>query len=309
MSSSIYVRRHFNAKKLLFASENNSYNPRMETIEIQVDGRLRRAVAILPQGSGSWPVVMLLHGAGGTPEWAIRETRWDSLAVQKGFALVAPEATRPHPKLPIRFYTNPPVWNDGSNRPPADQVSQVDDVAFLRVLLEEMPRRFSIDPRRIYITGFSNGAGMTFRAGLELSDRIAAIGPVAGHLAVSEPKPSRRLPTIYLIGTADPLIPLAGGTMKTPWAENNIKPPVNDTLRRWANLLGLPPEPETATSEREGIRREIWPGGDMEAWFIDGLGHHWPGGMAGLNPRIAGAPSDLLDATRTIWQFFRSRSL
>lgn len=278
----------------------------MEKIELEVDGRSRRAIAVLPERPGPWPVVMLLHGAGGTPEWAIRETRWDALAASEGFALITPEATRPHPKLPIRFYTNPPVWNDGSHRAPADQVSQVDDVAFLRSLLDELPRRFPIDQRRIFLTGFSNGAGMTFRAGLALSDRFAAVAPVAGHLAVSEPQPSRRVPMIYLIGTADPLIPLAGGTLKTPWAEHNTKPPVRDTLRRWGRLMGLPEEPASVKSEGEGIRREIWPGGEMEAWFIDGLGHHWPGGLAGLNPRIAGAPSNKLDATQTIWRFFRA---
>src|SRR5438094_329198 len=85
--------------------------------------------------------------------------------------MAAPDATRPDPQLPARFYTNPAVWNDGSARPPADRVAHVDDVGFLRTLLDELPRRWPIDPTRIYATGFSNGAGMTFRLGLELAGR------------------------------------------------------------------------------------------------------------------------------------------
>src|SRR5262245_50910261 len=110
----------------------------MDEIRLTVADRLRRAVFWSPQHGKPVPLVILLHGAGGTPEWMIRETHWDALAQQEHFAILAPEATRPNPKLPIRFYTNPPVWNDGSTRPPVNHVSGVDDVAFIRELIEQL---------------------------------------------------------------------------------------------------------------------------------------------------------------------------
>jgi polyhydroxybutyrate depolymerase len=277
----------------------------MPELHLNIDGRERRTIVHLPRAAGPLPVILLLHGAGGTPEWMLHETRMHDLADAEGILLAAPEATRPDPHLPARFYTNPPVWNDGSDRPPVDRVRAVDDVAFIRALLDELPRHYPIDPKRVFATGFSNGAGMTFRLGLELADRLAAIAPVAGHLSVSSPPTPRPMPTFYLIGRADPLVPEFGGQVKTPWAKSQRKPPVRYTLARWAALHGLPPL--SSTIEDNGIiRRERWRDGLLEAWFIAGLGHHWPGGRAGLNRRLAGPPSDAVDATRAIWSFFQA---
>ena len=273
---------------------------------LTVDGRERHAIIHVPQTGGPLPVVLLLHGSGGSGAWAIRETRWDSLADQEGVLVAAPDATRPEPKLQARFYTNPAVWNDGSNLPPVNRVRLVDDVAFIRALLEELPRRWPIDQTRIAVTGFSNGAGMTFRLGLELAEQLAAIAPVAGHLAVSSPRPTRPVPTLFMTGSDDPLIPIAGGKVNTPWATALEKPAVGDTLARWADLQGLPPQPADLI-ELPGLIRERWPGDLLEAWQIDGLGHHWPGGRGELNRRIAGQPSNAVDATRVIWDFFRAR--
>jgi polyhydroxybutyrate depolymerase len=278
----------------------------MEELVLQVDGRERRAVVHVPNAKEALPVVLLMHGTGGSGAWEVRETRWDELADAEQFLLVAPDATRPEPKVQARFYTNPQVWNDGSDRPPVARVRHVDDVAFIRALLDELPRRWNIDTARIAVTGFSNGAGMAFRLGLELAECLAAIAPVAGHLAVRGPPPAKPMPTLFMTGTADPLIPPAGGKVHTPWADGLYKPPVADTLTRWAQLLGLPPQP-TEVTESRGVRRERWQDGLLEAWLIEGLGHHWPGGRGELNQRIAGQTSELVDATRVIWDFFRAK--
>lgn len=266
----------------------------------------RRALAHVPASAGTpLPVVVLLHGSGGSGAWALRETRWPDQADAAGILLLAPDATRPDPSQPARFYTNPAVWNDGSGFPPADRVAQVDDVGFIAALLDELPKRWQIDPHRIYVTGFSNGAGMTFRLGRELSHRIAAIAPVAGHLPPGDAKPARPVPTLYLTGLLDPLIPPAGGIVDTPWMQGASKPAVRQTLERWAEALGLPRTPAEVLDGP--VRRERWADGLLEAWLIDGLGHHWPGGRGELNHRIAGPPSDRVNATAVVWEFFEPR--
>lgn len=272
-----------------------------EELTLTVDGRLRRARVVVPDGRGPWPLVLMLHGAGGHPEWALDETRWDKVGRRHGYLVLAPEATRPDPQSPARFYTNPPVWNDGSAFPPARNVRSVDDVKFLDSLLDEVARRWRVDGQRVFATGFSNGAGMTFRIGRELRHRFAAIAPIAGHPPVAGPRPP--LPTLFMIGTQDPLLPVGGGTVATPWAEAVERPPVMESLARWAEGMGLPREPSQVLTAGP-IHREIWPSGWMEAWFIEGLGHHWPGGKAGLNRRIAGPASNVVDATRVLDEFF-----
>jgi polyhydroxybutyrate depolymerase len=110
----------------------------------------------------------------------------------------------------------------------------------------------------------------------------------------------------------DPLVPLAGGKVDTPWGKKIYKPPVTESLRRWRVLLGCPAEPAWV-QEVEGVMMEHFgPGRNgscLETWMIAGLGHHWPGGKGGLKTSIAGPPSDRVVATESIWQFFKQFSL
>ncbi|MBY0460220.1 MAG: hypothetical protein K2V38_23130, partial [Gemmataceae bacterium] len=153
---------------------------------------------------------------------------------------------------------------------------------------------------------FSNGAGMTFRFAAEAADRVSAIAPVAGHCWPPAPRPSRPVPTFYTIGTRDLLVPLRGGEVRMPW-HNRLarRPPVAESLERWAAALGCETISEVVR-DAPPVRVERYPGPVVfEVMTIDGLGHHWPGGGAQLNPRFAGPPSDAVNATEAIWGFFR----
>jgi polyhydroxybutyrate depolymerase len=268
-------------------------------------GQNRHALVYVPaeMPDGGWPVILMLHGSGATSQWMLLETRWDELADRDKFLVVLPDASLPQPDMPLRFFTNPQVWNDASGLPPASWV-QVDDVMFLRTLLDELPNQTPVDESRIFVTGFSNGASMAFRLGLELSDRIAAIAPVAGYCWARKPASKRVVPALYMVGTEDPLVPVLGGTVDTPWGRLVRKPPVRETLQRWANLSGLPPEPGLLQMPDDVAVEQY--GDGLTAWFIPGLGHHWPGGRGGLNARIAGPFSDRVLATNVIWQFFQN---
>jgi polyhydroxybutyrate depolymerase len=86
----------------------------------------------------------------------------------------------------------------------------VDDVGFLRALIEKIELDYAVDPKCVYLTGISNGGMMTYRAACELSDKIAAIAPVEGAQNV-ECRPSSPVSVIVLHGTADHLVPFEGG--------------------------------------------------------------------------------------------------
>jgi polyhydroxybutyrate depolymerase len=238
----------------------------------------------LPPTPGPRPLVMMIHGAGGSAEFAADETGWSRLADGQGFAVAYPEGLAARPQKKPKFLTNPQEWNDGSGR------GRDDDVGFLLAVLDDLTGR--IDPSRVYVTGFSNGAGIAFRFAAEHADRVAALAPVAGHCWVAEPKPSRPVPTLYLIGDADPLVPLAGGTARTPWEKVEGRPAVADTLRRWGTAIGHPPG-----------------SGFFPVRIIPGHGHHWPGGKALLGERLGGPVSSAVDATAEIWEFVRRHRL
>lgn len=225
---------------------------------------------------------MMLHGAGGSAEFAAEETGWTLLARREGFAVVYPEAMALRPDKVSKFLTNPQEWHDGSGR------GRHDDVGFLAAILDDLSER--IDPTQVYLTGFSNGAGMAFRFAAERAERIAALAPVAGHCWI-DPHPRRAIPTFYLVGGVDPLVPIPGGTVFTPWGNVETRPAVTDTLHRWGTAIGHAPG-----SQLFSVR------------VVPGHGHHWPGGRGLLGERLGGPASTELDATAAIWAFFRSFS-
>jgi polyhydroxybutyrate depolymerase len=92
--------------------------------------------------------------------------------------------------------------------------NKVDDVEFTRRLLDDIARDVRIDPKRVYATGMSNGAIMSYRLASELSDRIAAIAPVSGPMGTPTCKPSRPVPVIHFHGTDDENAPFKGGKGK-----------------------------------------------------------------------------------------------
>jgi polyhydroxybutyrate depolymerase len=258
------------------------------------------------------PMVIMLHGFGGTALSAAKETGWSLKADREAFVIVYPEASRPDPAKPQSFRLNPQSWNDGSGRFHAGE-KNIDDVAFIDTMIDEILNAHPIDPQRIYVTGFSNGASMTFRLGAELSNRFAAIAPVSGTCWIESPKPSSGLSICYVTGTSDSLNPIDGGYPKLTLGGKDqggkSKPPVQLFLDRWVAALKCSREPivdETAN----GVRRRLYQCESREPEIVyvsvDGLGHHWPGGASQVSSLLVGKPSDKLKATDEIWDFFKS---
>jgi polyhydroxybutyrate depolymerase len=272
----------------------------------------RRALLRTPEaGDGARAVVMLLHGAGGTAKLALANTGWAEVADREGLLLVYPEGTRRDPAAPPMFLQNPQAWNDGSGRGHTARTG-VDDVGFLTALLDEVIGSRNVDPSRLYLAGFSNGASMTFRAGVALVGKIAAIGPVAGHCWVSPPASMTPLPALMIFGGLDPLNPVDGGEVKTPWGTVEYHPPVLESFDRWRAFNGCSGEP-TRTERVEGVQESCASGcatgADVRCLIVEDLGHHWPGGPRLLPPWVAGPASTRLNGATALWEFFRDHPL
>jgi polyhydroxybutyrate depolymerase len=285
------------------------------TLAIAVNGLERTAIVHVPaayQPQTPAPLVVMLHGGGGTARAALWETEWAVAAEREGFLVAFPNARARDPSQPSSFAGNPQLWNDGSDRFYPGQKAP-DDVGFIAAMLDELSARFAIDKRRVFVTGFSNGASMGFRVGAELSHRIAAIAPVAGAMWFDPPTLKNPVPMCYITGTADPLNPIEGGVPKlATGASDSVrakpKPPVRDSILKWAKALGCPAAP-ASTSDANGVRTETYSpcAGASKIVYIavEGLGHTWAGGRSLLPERMVGKTSNKLRATDVIWEFFQ----
>ena len=285
---------------------------------IRVGEMERRYTVHVPpgyDGQQAVPVIIMLHGGGGTGRAAATETGWGAKADQAGFLAVFPEALARDPAKPSSFAANPQLWNDGSDRFYSGQKAP-DDVAFLNAMLDDLFARFAVDRARIFVTGFSNGASMTFRIGAEASKRIAAIAPVAGACWIEPGKLERPVPMCYITGTADPLNLIDGGVPKLAFGgsdkvRSKPKPPVRDSILKWAKAVGCPEKP-ASTSEANSVRTETYGPGRSESEVvyitIEELGHTWAGGKSLLPEFMVGKRSDKIKATDVIWDFFQKHA-
>ena len=281
-----------------------------QRLEISCGGHRRMALLRKPKNfQGSAPLVVVLHGAGGTANWTLEETLWDKYADEAGFLLLLPEGTREDMTRGAGFLQNPQVWNDGSKRSELAQQG-VDDVAFLEDIIQHVMAMGIVSGNRFFMNGFSNGAGMTFRYCIEAKNKPAAIAPVSGLLSIDHYPHNLTIPTIYIMGKVDPLMPLEGGTIISPWTKKEEqRPSVIQTIHAWEKALGGVNHSDTKESPEKVHRTERHCGkGDVRftSVLIDDLGHHWPGGRGTLNKRLAGQPSNRFHACSEIWKFWNS---
>jgi len=279
-----------------------------QDITIQAAGYTWHCSVHVPAGydkSKPVPLVLILHGAGGNGLLYLTKCGWGTKSDEAGFIAAAPDGLPAKPTQPVNFLTNPNLWNDGQLRPISPR-ARVNDIAFFKALIADLEQRYNIDTSRVYVAGHSNGAGMTFRLGGEMADVFAAIAPVASHCWAANPKPSRPVPTLYIIGNQDTLVPVAGGTSTTPWNTRQL-PPVSESLSKWAKAIGDSPTPELVI-EKNGMKIMTYPalnnGTDMFAYYVEGQGHNWPGGKPMLPGRVVGPSNSSFSATDAIWDFF-----
>ncbi len=294
-------------------AERRDGQPGSHARSIAVNGLTRTYTVHVPAAyKPPAPVVLMLHGGGGTARAAAWETGWAAKAEKEGFLAVFPNAQARDPGRPSSFAGNPQLWNDGSDRFYPGQRAP-DDVGFISALLDDISSRYAIDARRVYVTGFSNGASMSFRVGAELPDRVAAIAPVAGALWFDPPKLRVPVSMLYITGTADPLNPIEGGVPRLANGGSDSvrakpKPPVADSIRKWAAALGCA-EPAAGVAGPPGVRRETLApclgGAEVVYVTVDGMGHAWAGGRSVLPERLVGSVSSSISATDVIWEFFR----
>ncbi|RKY75858.1 phospholipase [candidate division KSB1 bacterium] len=258
--------------------------------------------------SKSIPLVIALHGGGGSAEAMVALTRggFDVLSEKEGFIVVYPEGIDKH-------------WNDGRGlRRYKAQRENINDVGFISYLIDYLHQKYDIDRTRVYVTGMSNGAIMSFRLACELSGKIAAIAPVAGLMPENifgKCNPSEPVSVLIINSTDDPITPWTGGYFKLGILRFGKGISVRKAALFWAEFNGCsgPPVIEVLPDKDpdDGTRvQRIWYGKGREGtevvlYKISGSGHTWPGGYQYLRERIIGKACNDINACEIIWSFFK----
>ena len=264
--------------------------PGGKTDSIVVDGRTRNYFVHVPQSYDKrtpTPVVLVLHGGGQSAIMAERMAGMSEKADKENFLVVYPSGTS-------RFGTNP-TWNSGACCAYA-MSHNVDDVAFLRALIEKLEHDYTIDAKRVYVTGISNGGMMAYRAACEIADKIAAIAPVEGAQDIAC-KPSEPVSVIVFHGTADHLVPFKGGSTPFQIGSSRKDTPVLDTMAFWVkqDVCATTPKHEESKVVHVDTYSGCKNGTGVALYAIQGGHHAWPGTTISRNDVAA---SDLM------WTFF-----
>lgn len=253
------------------------------------------------------PLVFVYHGGGGDARGTMGLTRFNAVADREGFIAVYPQGIGRG-------------WNDGreTDATPANR-DKVDDLSFFDAMLERISAERRIDPRRVFVTGISNGGIFSHFVAAQRSAKIAAIAPVVGGVAESfAPRfaPSHPVSVLVIQGTDDPLVPYAGGAVGFRQGRSRGTIIATDrALELWREADRIAGEPATRLlpdrDPADGCRVEatVWSGGrgGSEVWLyrVDGGGHTWPGGPQYLPRAVIGRVTGDIDSG-TIWEFFAS---
>jgi polyhydroxybutyrate depolymerase len=202
-------------------------------------------------------------------------------------------------------------WNDGRVGRNAD----IDDVKFISNLINHLVTKYPVDARKIYVTGFSNGAFMTMRLSCELGNKIAAVAAVSGTLdtSIDAHCQSTYPVSIMLIhGNKDPLVTLEGGSMRNlPGCyvlghQQLISNWVRRNQCRDTPAINIIPD---KSGKDMFVVRSVYSGGrnntEVISYVVNNGGHTWPGGPQYLPKLLIGGTAQNFNAAEVIWEFFK----
>jgi polyhydroxybutyrate depolymerase len=239
-------------------------------------------------GKTPTPVVLNFHGLTENADLQNTLSKMDDKSDAAGFIAVHPNGVGNS-------------WNAGWCCGQAAQ-QMVDDVGFVGAILDQLEAELCVDAHRVFAAGMSNGAFLSHRLGCEMSDRIAAIAPVAGVLVLASCAPKRPMPVIGFHGTSDALVPYNGSTL-----ESFASAP--DTYAGWAARDGCGTTTMQTYNNQDSscVTYQNCPTNvDVTFCTVQKGGHTWPGGSSTGG---FGYTTPYLSATDAMWTFFTAHPL
>ncbi|HMP90183.1 MAG TPA: alpha/beta fold hydrolase [Kiritimatiellia bacterium] len=272
------------------------------------DGRHERYYLMYVPGNldlrNTIPVILALHGGGGSPEHFAKLTGFNNLADNQGFVVVYPSGTGVGVR---RLFWNVLLTDTYATR------ENIDDLAFIKSVISDVKDRLVLPSLKFYATGFSQGGMLCFRMACdeELSSQIVAIATVGATMTVSSDdcRSIVPFPILAIHGDADPFNSYQGGVSeRAPRHDRVARPGFNETIEFWISRNNVSAASGKKYSQG-GLRTEAFSNQEgvplVVACTIEGGGHVWPGSNENLPVWLVGKTSRDINATPMIWNFFK----
>lgn len=267
--------------------------------------------------AGKRPLVLVLHGHAGSASLVFGKERldapmqqWLEIAEREQLLVIAPDG--------LKGSDNKRGWNDC--RTDASTNPKGDDVGFIGALIDKAIANHDADPDRVYVIGMSNGGIMTYRLGVELAPRLAAIASIAALWPAKSlcPAPTHPMPLLLVHGTADKIVPYGGGEVGHIMLKGRgTTVSADQTLALWRKPLHLPDaaaKEESLAHRRESadtsVRHFVWGQDQLEFYKVEHGGHSEPSihhRMGWIAGALLGAQNADFEVAEEAWRFFRDK--
>ncbi|HXC17925.1 MAG TPA: PHB depolymerase family esterase [Holophagaceae bacterium] len=281
---------------------------------IQTPGGLRGYLLLKPEVKGPLPLVILLHGHGGSARQALTQgplAAWTTISAREGVMVASLDG--------VKGPDGHQGWNDC--RGDASGNPKTDDVAFVKAVIQRLEREAGADSSRVYLMGMSNGAMMTLRLGLQLDPAPAAICAVCGLMSLDGPcggSAARPVPALLIEGTADPLVPFEGGQVHFFKQQRGGVVSAAQTVAFWRKAEGLDQAqavdsvfPHLDNGDPTRAEKSVWGaagGPQVEFIRIEGGGHAEPTlahPYGALYRAFTGKQNHDFESAEEAWAFFK----
>jgi polyhydroxybutyrate depolymerase len=252
------------------------------------------------------PLVIVLHGHGGTGKQIMKESGFNKLSDRDRFIAVYPDGLNK-------------AWNDGRVKKVKDEIN--DDAKFISRLIDTIYRQYNIDTARVFATGISNGGFFSFYLAFKLSNKFLAIAPVCANIPKSMKdiyKPEYPVSLMLICGTEDPLVKYDGGKIGFKRGKSRGNSLSTDEsisifkkLNKCSDKVKTEDIPDVISDDECYATKNTYSGGinntDIVLIKITNGGHTWPGGSQYLPKKIVGNTCKDFNGADVIWEFFKSR--
>lgn len=293
---------------ILLVADGSHLSPGDTSRTLKVDGDERSYLVHVPPQyvkDRPTPVVLAFHGGGANARNMVAFSGLNLKADQAGFIVVYPDGSGRLERM-LTFNAGNCCGQAASRN--------VDDVAFVRSILDDLEGIASVDRNRVFATGMSNGAMMAYRLASEMSDRIAAIAPVSGPMGTKDCRPGRAVSVMHFHGDADEFAPFSGGKGRGPSGTEFYS--VDHSISAWVEANGcnkgpritqLPDREKDGTNVKQVRYESGKDGAEVVLVIIQGGGHTWPGN----EPRIKslGVSTRDISANDMMWDFFQQHPM
>ncbi len=291
----------------MFASKAFAQQGQQTVYTFEQQGYQRQFILYSPKGAEQsqdpLPLVLVLHGGGGTAQQMIRLSRghWNKLADEHGFLVVYPNAVDK-------------VWDLGKGAISEALSQRVNDLDYFKSVISSVQSLQNVDTDRIFATGISRGGQASYYLACNPPYQIRAIMPVAMPLPAYLESDCQNGPPIGIAimnGTDDRQVPYNGGTIVVLGNPRDVVLSTSKTLEIWMRrnrCEGLAVKYERDRVARDGtsVSFRRWSCISAPVWLyeIHGGGHTWPSGRQYLPARLVGRTSREIDAAVEGWRFF-----